>query len=199
MGQIAADDLRSVRELAVASYRRFLTSEETFNVESSAGFALEGVHSETAGDPDQPQRERPLVPRALGVAAGVGVLLGVVAWWVSRPDPAPAPAPVSITASIKANVPPATVLIDCDSPDAQALEGSIRVSGAVRLTYHWETPAGPRPSAELVFDRARQAPVPLVVPREPSPLLGTYALIVDAPSAHGASVQVACRDRKRAG
>src|ERR1044072_99570 len=44
MGQIAADALRSVRELAVASYRRFLTSEETFNVESSAGFALEGVH-----------------------------------------------------------------------------------------------------------------------------------------------------------
>jgi hypothetical protein len=164
-GRLGADDLRSARREALASYNRFLAHEDGFGVDESERRPLSGVTAQpwhrtpAAAEPARPRR----APLAFAAIAAVGLvlLLGHRALAPSGEARVTAAA-----ASLKA---PA----GCRALDLEAL---LRTDRATTVRYRWETPAGPRASRTVRVDGRRHT-------RETvAPLPGMYTLVIERPA-----------------
>jgi hypothetical protein len=159
-------DLGEARAEALASYRRFLAEESSFDVDTSDAFALRGVAAVAVADAAPPNPAPRTSRRGLAVAAVVAALAALpFALMLSGGDDAQM---VDVRA--------------CTLQTSDLLQGAVKTAGATDVVYHWEAPGWRSPSQKVAFERAGTAQLP------PQPIGAASAsdravLVVEQPEA----------------
>jgi len=173
--QLDEDDLAAARDEALDSYRRFLSAEESFDVDASRAIELlTAARPEVASTPPTPPSPPPSAagPRSPGavaavrsggglLAAGVTIaLLGVLLTWQlwPRSDVAPLDLRVIDQAIALVDVPGMT----CEELASFRLTATLRADARAVVSYRWEPAAAFDPATRggrLTLEQAKDTPI----------------------------------------
>jgi hypothetical protein len=164
-GHVDEGDLAAARSEALACYRRFLSEENGFGVDTSDAFALRGVSAAAVAGAAPPRPQRRAARAGLAVTAVVATLAAL---------------PLAFVLPGGGDAQVVDVSVACTVPTSDVLQGAVETDGATEVGYHWEAPGWRSPTRKLAFEGASTKQLP------PEPLAAASApdravLVVEQP------------------